>query len=257
MILLDLLNRLIVYALDAGVRHTVNQALAQAIRPVKHHLIGFAEQQVWVAPSGSQNVEEPSLSGGSQALKQDRNPHTADFESLIRSLDKEHDYNTSASTRKSKSKEDLDSSSSDNSLAHRDDPSQKRKKTHHQEESVPNPKVLTFELEDIVHPRSTLWFPLAESHIRHGFEKAVRSRLINKDEKSLEPAQLAARVAERAWHCPKLEDYMVGQKVLSPRIEDLEESQGEPAKMQPVMEHKGLHTIDMIRPKLEDTHWML
>ncbi|KAJ1116608.1 hypothetical protein NDU88_004814 [Pleurodeles waltl] len=34
-----------VYALDAGVRHTVNQALAQAIRPIKQHLIGFAEQQ--------------------------------------------------------------------------------------------------------------------------------------------------------------------------------------------------------------------
>ncbi|KAJ1164302.1 hypothetical protein NDU88_004747 [Pleurodeles waltl] len=40
----------LVYALDAGVRHTVNQALAQAIRPIKHHLIGFAEQQGWVAP---------------------------------------------------------------------------------------------------------------------------------------------------------------------------------------------------------------
>ncbi|KAJ1132809.1 hypothetical protein NDU88_011110 [Pleurodeles waltl] len=31
------------YALDAGVHHAVNQALAQAIRPNKHHLIGFAE----------------------------------------------------------------------------------------------------------------------------------------------------------------------------------------------------------------------
>ncbi|KAJ1100057.1 hypothetical protein NDU88_005146 [Pleurodeles waltl] len=39
----------LVYALDAGVRHTVNQPLAQATRPIKHHLIGFAEQQGWVA----------------------------------------------------------------------------------------------------------------------------------------------------------------------------------------------------------------
>ncbi|KAJ1191143.1 hypothetical protein NDU88_000459 [Pleurodeles waltl] len=59
----------LVYALDASVRHTVNQALAQAIRPIKHHLIGFAEQQGSVAPSVSQMVEDPSLSGGSQALK--------------------------------------------------------------------------------------------------------------------------------------------------------------------------------------------
>ncbi|KAJ1197305.1 hypothetical protein NDU88_001165 [Pleurodeles waltl] len=43
----------LVYALDAGVRYTVNQALAQAIRPIKHHLIGFAEQQEWVASSGA------------------------------------------------------------------------------------------------------------------------------------------------------------------------------------------------------------
>ncbi|KAJ1096407.1 hypothetical protein NDU88_001549 [Pleurodeles waltl] len=35
----------LVYALDAGVCHTVNQALAQAIRPIKHNLIGFAKQK--------------------------------------------------------------------------------------------------------------------------------------------------------------------------------------------------------------------
>ncbi|KAJ1135246.1 hypothetical protein NDU88_001690 [Pleurodeles waltl] len=59
----------LVYALDADVRHTVNQALAQAIRPIKHHLIGFAEQQGWVDLSGSQMVKDPTLWGGSQALK--------------------------------------------------------------------------------------------------------------------------------------------------------------------------------------------
>ncbi|KAJ1175012.1 hypothetical protein NDU88_000303 [Pleurodeles waltl] len=60
----------LVYALDAGVRHTVNQALAQAIKPIKHHLLGFAEQQGWVAPSGIQSIMEPSLSAGTQATKQ-------------------------------------------------------------------------------------------------------------------------------------------------------------------------------------------
>ncbi|KAJ1137537.1 hypothetical protein NDU88_003935 [Pleurodeles waltl] len=102
----------LVYALDAGVRHTVNQALAQAVRHIKHHLIGFAEQQGWVAPSGAQAITEPSLSGSSQALKQGNNPHAADFESLIRSLTRDHDYNA-VSSQKSKSKEDLADHSSD------------------------------------------------------------------------------------------------------------------------------------------------
>ncbi|KAJ1166568.1 hypothetical protein NDU88_006967 [Pleurodeles waltl] len=31
----------LVYALDDGVRHTVDQALAQAIRPIKYHLIVY------------------------------------------------------------------------------------------------------------------------------------------------------------------------------------------------------------------------
>ncbi|KAJ1165889.1 hypothetical protein NDU88_006306 [Pleurodeles waltl] len=105
----------LVYALDAGVRHTVSQALVQAVRPIKYHLIGFAEQQAWVVPSGSQIFEDHSLSGGSQALKQSKNPHSVDFESLIRSLARDHDYNTSSSTLKSKPKEDLDASSSEHS----------------------------------------------------------------------------------------------------------------------------------------------
>ncbi|KAJ1153189.1 hypothetical protein NDU88_005951 [Pleurodeles waltl] len=134
----------LVYALDACVRHMVYQALDRAIRPSKH-LIGYAEQQGWVAPSGSQMLEEHSLSGGSQALKQGRNPHTADFESLIRTLAREHDYNTS-STPKSKSKNYLDSSSSGHSSDQGDDPTLKRKqKTHHQDVSIPTPKVLTFD----------------------------------------------------------------------------------------------------------------
>ncbi|KAJ1171636.1 hypothetical protein NDU88_003496 [Pleurodeles waltl] len=35
----------LVYALDADVRHSVNQALVQAIQPFKHHLLGLVEQQ--------------------------------------------------------------------------------------------------------------------------------------------------------------------------------------------------------------------
>ncbi|KAJ1114382.1 hypothetical protein NDU88_002620 [Pleurodeles waltl] len=170
------------YALDAGVCHTVNQALMQAIRPIKHHLIGFAEQQGWVALSGAQTIIGPSLSGGSQSLQQCHNLHAADFESLIRAMAKEHDYN--AASQKAKSREDLASSSSDHSSEPGDDPPHKRKKkSHHQEEPLPTPKVLTIVLEDIVHPRSSLWMhppevaDYVESHIRHGFDKEVQSRL--------------------------------------------------------------------------------
>ncbi|KAJ1213709.1 hypothetical protein NDU88_001341 [Pleurodeles waltl] len=120
----------------------------------------------------------------SQAHKQDRDLHTANFESLIRSLAKEHDYNTSASTPKSRTRKELDSSSSARSSDQGDVPPRKRKKkTHHLEESVTTLKVLTFEPEDIVHSRFSLWLPPAEvvdyveSQIRHGFEKEVRSRL--------------------------------------------------------------------------------
>ncbi|KAJ1169571.1 hypothetical protein NDU88_001464 [Pleurodeles waltl] len=109
----------LVYALDAGVRHTVNQALAQAIKPIKHHLLGFAEQQGWVAPSGVQSIIEPSLSAGTQTIKQSHNPHSADFENLIRAMIKEHDYNTS--TQK-KAMSDPASSSSDQSSEQGDDP---------------------------------------------------------------------------------------------------------------------------------------
>ncbi|KAJ1112181.1 hypothetical protein NDU88_000449 [Pleurodeles waltl] len=142
----------LVYALDAGVRHTVNQALAQAIRPIKHHLLGFAEQQGWVPPLGVQAIEEPSLSGGSQSVKQSSNPHVADFESLIRAMAKEYDYKASSS-QKVKSREDLVSSSSDHSSDQGKNPPRKRKKkSHHQEEPLLTPKVITVEPEDIVHP---------------------------------------------------------------------------------------------------------
>ncbi|KAJ1173685.1 hypothetical protein NDU88_005511 [Pleurodeles waltl] len=114
----------LVYALDAGGCHTVNQALAQAIKPIKHHFIGFAEQQVWVDPLGVQTILEPSLYGGSQSLQQSHNPHAVDFESLIRVMAKEHNYNASSQKAKSRltSREDLASSSSDHSSEQRDDP---------------------------------------------------------------------------------------------------------------------------------------
>ncbi|KAJ1143150.1 hypothetical protein NDU88_009461 [Pleurodeles waltl] len=125
---------------------------------------------------------EPSRSGGSQPRRQGHNPHSADFESLIRAMAKEHDYN--ASSHKAKTGEDLVSSSSDLSSETGDDPPRKRKKAaHHQEDPLWAPKDFTFQPEDIIHPRSASWVPpvevldYVESQIRHSFDKEVRSRL--------------------------------------------------------------------------------
>ncbi|KAJ1172915.1 hypothetical protein NDU88_004757 [Pleurodeles waltl] len=86
----------LVYALDAGVRHSVNQALAQAIQPIKHHLLGLVDQQGWVAPVSAPPIVDSSFAANPQSAKQSSNPHAADFESLIRNMAREHDYNAGA-----------------------------------------------------------------------------------------------------------------------------------------------------------------
>ncbi|KAJ1141613.1 hypothetical protein NDU88_007941 [Pleurodeles waltl] len=174
-------DQYLVYALDAGVRHSVNQALAQAIQPIKHHLLGLVDQQGWVAPVGAPPIGESPFSASTQAAKQSSNPHAADFESLIRNMAREHDYNAGAQ-KKAVSDPASSSSSSEHSSEQGDVPPRKRKKKAHHRE-VPAPKVLTFEPEDIVHPRSSLWLPppevadYVEAHIRHGFDKNICSRL--------------------------------------------------------------------------------
>ncbi|KAJ1160649.1 hypothetical protein NDU88_001144 [Pleurodeles waltl] len=171
----------LVYALEAGVRHSVNQALAQTIQPIKHHLLGLVDQQAWAAPVSAPIIGDSSFAANPQPAKQTSNPHSADFQSLIRNMAREHDYNV-GSQKKAVDDPASFSSSSEHSSEREDAPPRKRKKkAHHQE--VSTPKVLTFEPEDIVHPRSSLWLPppevadYVEAHIRHGFDKDIRSRL--------------------------------------------------------------------------------
>ncbi|KAJ1092606.1 hypothetical protein NDU88_005716 [Pleurodeles waltl] len=120
----------LVYALDAGVRHSVNQALAQAIQPIKHHLLGLVDQQSWVAPGGTQPSGEPSFAASTQAPKQISNPHAADFESLLRNMAREHDYN--AGSQKKTVSDPASSSSSEHSSDQGDaHPRKRKKKAHH------------------------------------------------------------------------------------------------------------------------------
>ncbi|KAJ1102425.1 hypothetical protein NDU88_007475 [Pleurodeles waltl] len=143
----------LVYALNAGVRHTVNVALAQALQPIKHHLLGFAEQQSWVPHSSSQE-ELPfsqDSSSGSGA-----NPHQADFEQLVQALNKEPGYSSSQLLHPGgESKGDSDASSSSNSPGRdSDSPPPKRKaKSRHSAVTSQPLKVLALEPEDITHPR--------------------------------------------------------------------------------------------------------
>ncbi|KAJ1109989.1 hypothetical protein NDU88_007345 [Pleurodeles waltl] len=172
----------LIHALDAGVRHTVNVALAQAIQPIEHHLLGFAEQQGWVPQSSGQAELPFSQDSGSGS---GANPHQADFEQLVQALNKEHGYPFSQSLRpEDESKGDSDSSSSNSPDRDSDSPPRKHKaKSRHSTESEQPLMVPTFEPEDIVQPRSCSWTPPSEvpeyvqAHIRHCFDKDVRSRL--------------------------------------------------------------------------------
>ncbi|KAJ1153745.1 hypothetical protein NDU88_006503 [Pleurodeles waltl] len=137
----------LVYALDAGVRHSVNQALAQAIQPFKHHLLGLVDQPAWIAPVSAPSLGDPSFAASPQPAKQPSNPHAADFQSLIRNMAREHDYNAGS---QKKAVDDpassSSSSSSDHSSEQEDAPPRKRKKkAHHQE--VPSPKDLVYALD--------------------------------------------------------------------------------------------------------------
>ncbi|KAJ1098330.1 hypothetical protein NDU88_003445 [Pleurodeles waltl] len=178
----------LVYALDAGVRHSVNQALAQAIQPIKHHLLGLVDQQAWAAPVSTPTMGDSSFAANPQPAKQTSNPHSTDFQSLIRNMAREHDYNA-GSQKKALDDPASSSSSSEHSSEQEDAPPRKRKKkAHHQE--FPTPKVLTFEPEYIMNPRSSLWLPppevadYVETHNRHRFDKDIRSRLRLKEHKS-------------------------------------------------------------------------
>ncbi|KAJ1187050.1 hypothetical protein NDU88_003829 [Pleurodeles waltl] len=77
-----------------------------------------------------------------QPEKQLSNPHAADFQSLIRNMAREHDYNA-GSQKKGVDVPASSSSSSEPSSEREDVPPRKRKKkAHHQE--VPTPKVALF-----------------------------------------------------------------------------------------------------------------
>ncbi|KAJ1113473.1 hypothetical protein NDU88_001717 [Pleurodeles waltl] len=127
----------LVYALDAGVRHSVNQALAQAIQ---HHLLGLVDQQAWAAPVSDPTMGDPSFTANPQPAKQPSNPLAADFQSLIRNMAREHDYNAGSQKKAANDPASSSSSSEHSSKQEEAPPRERKKKAHYQE--VPTPKLV-------------------------------------------------------------------------------------------------------------------
>ncbi|KAJ1126837.1 hypothetical protein NDU88_005243 [Pleurodeles waltl] len=134
-------------------------------------------------------MSQPSTSNSkSKATKW---AHTEIFDKLSASIQKKHGYRSSQqhdaygtdqSSDHSSPKHSSDSDS-EGDQGDRPGPS-KRRKTDKSRCPVPNsPLVLTFNPEDIIHPRSSIWTPPLEvalylqEHIRAGFNKDVRAWL--------------------------------------------------------------------------------
>ncbi|KAJ1190952.1 hypothetical protein NDU88_000270 [Pleurodeles waltl] len=134
-------------------------------------------------------ASQPSTSKGKSKAK--KWSHSDIFDKLSASIQKEHGYSfsqlqdaygTDQTSDHSSSKLSSDSDS-EVDLGDRPGPS-KRKKTEKAKSPVSKtPRVLTFNPEDIIHPRSSSWtLPPEEvlylqEHIRAGFDKDLRARL--------------------------------------------------------------------------------
>ncbi|KAJ1190104.1 hypothetical protein NDU88_006843 [Pleurodeles waltl] len=165
----------LVQALDAGVRQTVNDALAKAITPLKHHLYGFAQQQGWLPPARGLGDESTTLPS--------KEIHSEAFQKLSASLSNKHPYSIPSVPRFEELSDGSDASSSqDSSKSESHLPRKRKAKTHHTFNSK-QARLLTFEPGEIVHPRSTAWFPPSEvsdyvkTHISQEFDKEVCARL--------------------------------------------------------------------------------
>ncbi|KAJ1131762.1 hypothetical protein NDU88_010095 [Pleurodeles waltl] len=94
----------LVHALDTGVRQTVNDALAKAITPLKHHLYWFAQQQGWFPPKGG--IIEGQSNPPTKAI------HAEAFKKLTASLMAGHPYSIPADPHSDEVSEDSDANSS-------------------------------------------------------------------------------------------------------------------------------------------------
>ncbi|KAJ1136732.1 hypothetical protein NDU88_003147 [Pleurodeles waltl] len=185
-------EEILVGALDNSVQLYVNKALAKALGPLTHHFESFTHHKGWlphITPSGEAQASQPSTSKGKSKAK--KQTHSEIFDKLSASIQKEHGYSSSQQHKAHETDQSSDHSSSKHSsdsdseadLGNRPS-TNKWKKSDKSKSPVPkDPRVLTFNPEDIVQPRSSSWTPPQEvasyiqEHIRAGFDKDVMARL--------------------------------------------------------------------------------
>ncbi|KAJ1123583.1 hypothetical protein NDU88_002051 [Pleurodeles waltl] len=100
-------------------RQTVNDALAKAITPLKHHLYGFAQQQGWLPPAGGLSDESTTLPP--------KEIHSEAFQKLAASLSSKHPCSMPAAPRSEELSDGSDASSSQESSKTDSHPPHKRK----------------------------------------------------------------------------------------------------------------------------------
>ncbi|KAJ1143144.1 hypothetical protein NDU88_009455 [Pleurodeles waltl] len=183
----------LVEALGYHVQDSVNQALINALKPFAQPLRRFGQRELrgrHLLEAGSQPDQIPDLAVSQGALK--RPLSSADIlANMATSVMQDHGYDvyssldTSEGNRESSARPDDLSSSAQSSVSDQEQedpkPSGKRKrKSHNTQERSSSYRNLSFDPENIIHPRSTEWLPCDEvvqyvqDHIRKGFDREAR-----------------------------------------------------------------------------------
>ncbi|KAJ1164535.1 hypothetical protein NDU88_004972 [Pleurodeles waltl] len=186
----------LVEALGYHVQDSINQALINVLKPFAQPLRRFGQCELRGRPlleAGSQPDQLPDLALSQGALK--RPLSSADIlANMATSVMQDHGYDvyssldTSESNRETSTKPDNLSSSAQSSTSDQDQedpkPSGKcKRKSHSTQERSSSYRNLSFDPENIIHPRSTEWLPCEEvaqyvkDHIHKGFDREVRNTL--------------------------------------------------------------------------------
>ncbi|KAJ1205843.1 hypothetical protein NDU88_001268 [Pleurodeles waltl] len=219
----DHMEERLAQALGYHIQDSVNQVLINALKPFAQPLRRFGQRELRGRPLLDAGLKPDQLSdlGLSQgALK--RPLSSADIlANMAASVMQDHGYDvyssldTSDTDREASSRPEGLSSSSPSSGSDQDHevptPMGKgKRKSHNTKERSSSLRNLSFDPENIIHPRSSEWLPCEEiaqyvqDHIRKGFDREVRKTLRSE---CLRPS-LLGRVAETPDLDPNMATFM-------------------------------------------------
>ncbi|KAJ1187018.1 hypothetical protein NDU88_003797, partial [Pleurodeles waltl] len=187
----------LVEALGSHIQDSVNQALIKALKPFTHPIFRYGQRKLWGRLPMVNTSRDDLAPDAGFAQKTSVGPSSsADIlAQMAASVIKDHKYDLFPSLEASGSLPRMSSNisvaaESDSSLSSasqcREDPKhtgKRKRKSHNIEEENQTPKMLSFDLEAIIHPRSTEWVPCAEvahyvqDRIRKSFDRDVRNTL--------------------------------------------------------------------------------